>query len=51
MADMPTVLEGIALGMFETLITLAVGAAIGYALREALSHYRRSKSRRRSGME
>jgi hypothetical protein len=35
--------------MFETTITLAVGIAIGYAVREALSRYRRSQTRRRTG--
>jgi hypothetical protein len=35
--------------MIETLITLAVGFALGYGARDALSRYRRTQSRRRSG--
>jgi hypothetical protein len=34
--------------MVETLITLAIGFALGYGARDALSRYRRAQNRRRS---
>jgi hypothetical protein len=36
--------------MSETLIMLAVGIAIGYAIRDALSRYRHTQARRRAGL-